>query len=70
MEQERGKRPSLIALVATIMWSFLGVRRRASHESDTVRLSPASIVVAGVIGAALLVLVLVTLVKFIIARAG
>ena len=70
MERERGKRPSLLSVVATIVWSFLGIRQRSAHESETVRLSPARILAAGVIGAAIFVAVLVALAKFIVASAG
>ena len=70
MEQEQRKRPPLLAVAKTILWSFLGIRRRSAHESETVQLSPAQILVAGVIGAAIFVVVLVTLVKFIVASAG
>ena len=69
MEEERRKRPSLLTVVKTILWSFLGIRRRAAHESETVQLSPVQILVAGVIGAAVFVMVLVALVKFIVANA-
>jgi predicted neutral ceramidase superfamily lipid hydrolase len=70
MEQERGKKPSLLAVAATIVWSFLGIRRRVAHESETVQLSPVRILAAGVIGAVIFVVVLVALVKFIVASAG
>jgi len=70
MEEERRKQPSLLAIASTILWSFLGIRRRAAHESETVKLSPVQIVAAGVVGAGLLVFVLVMLVRFIVANAG
>lgn len=70
MEEERRTRPSLAAVVKTIMWSFLGIRRREEHESEAVQLSPLQIVAAGVIGAAILVLILVALVRFIVSGAG
>lgn len=70
MEQDRRKRPSLLAVVKTVIWSFLGVRRRAEHESEAVQLTPLQIVVAGVIGAAFLVVILVALVRFIVSSAG
>ena len=70
MEEERRRKPSPFAVVGTIVWSFLGVRRRAAHESDTVRLSPVQILAAGVIGAAIFVAVLVALVMFVVASAG
>jgi hypothetical protein len=70
MEEQRRKKSSLFAVVGTIMWSFLGVRRRAAHESETVRLSLVQILAAGVIGAVIFVAVLVALVRFIVASAG
>ena len=70
MEHGRRKKPSLFAVVGTIAGSFLGIRRRAAHESETVRLSPVQILVAGVIGAAIFVAVLVAIVRFIVASAG
>ena len=70
METEREKRPSLLAVISTVFWSFLGIRRRAAHESETVQLSPVQILVAGVLGAVLLVVALVALVRVIVASAG
>ena len=63
-------RLSPLAVAKTIIWSFLGIRRRAEHESETVQLTLLQIVVAGVIGAAFLVMILVALVKFIVSNAG
>ncbi len=70
MRAEREKKPSLLSIARTIFWSFLGIRRRAAHESETVRLSPVQILVAGVVSAVILVVILVALVKFIVASAG
>jgi hypothetical protein len=70
MEHGRRRKASLFAVVGTIAGSFLGIRRRSAHESQTVRLSPVQILVAGVIGAAIFVAVLVVIVRFIVASAG
>jgi hypothetical protein len=48
-----------------VFWSFLGIRKRAAHEKDFVTLKPLQVIVAGIIGAAILVLSIVTLVRFI-----
>jgi len=69
MGDEQRRKPSLLIVVRTIIWSFVGVRRRAAHDSETVHLSPVRILIAGVIGAAVLVLVLVALVRFVVANA-
>jgi hypothetical protein len=53
-----------------VFWSFFGIRRKQDYEDDAVRLTPVQVVVAGLIGAALLVTVLVLLVRFIISNAA
>jgi hypothetical protein len=53
-------------VVKAVFWSFLGIRRRAAYEKDAVMLKPAQVIIAGIIGAIVLVLSLVTLVHFII----
>jgi hypothetical protein len=68
MEPERGKKASLRSVAGTVFWSFFGIRRRSAHESA--KPSPVQILVAGVVGAAILVVILVALVKFIVASAG
>ncbi|MCL4800356.1 MAG: DUF2970 domain-containing protein [Burkholderiales bacterium] len=47
----------------TVFWAFFGVRRGADHAS--IRLRPWQIVVAGVLGAALFVFVIVTVVRLV-----
>lgn len=39
----------------TVFWSFLGIRRKSDYQSDVNHLKPVQVIVAGLIGAALLV---------------
>lgn len=48
-----------------VFWSFLGIRKRQAHEQDAVTLKPVQVIVAGIIGAVILVFSLVALVKVI-----
>ena len=48
-----------------VFWSFLGIRKRAAHEKDVVTLKLSHVIVAGIIGAVILVLSLVVLVHFV-----
>jgi hypothetical protein len=67
MAQERktaGATP--LQVIKAVCWSFLGIRRRAAYEKDAVTLKPAQVIVAGIVGAIVLVLSLATLVHFII----
>lgn len=52
-----------------VAWSFFGVRRRADYEKDVQRLNPVHVVIAGIVGAALFIAVLVLLVNWVI-RSG
>jgi len=52
-------------VIKAVFWSFLGIRRRADYEKDAVTLKPAQVIVAGIIGAAVLVFSLIMLVRYI-----
>ena len=48
-----------------VFWSFLGVRRRSEYEADTQRLKPQHVIAAGLVSAAIFVLVLFGVVKLV-----
>jgi hypothetical protein len=56
------------ATVKAVMWSFFGVRKKSAYESDTQRLNPLHVIIAGIIAAILFVLGLVMLVKLVVAQ--
>ena len=64
------QRASPLTVAKAVFWSFLGIRRKKDYDADAVRLTPAQVIVAGLIGAALLVTGLILLVKFIMGRAA
>lgn len=49
-----------------VAWSFFGVRKSADYEKDVNQLNPVHLVIAGLIGAAVFVTVLVLLVRWVI----
>ncbi len=51
-----------------VFWSFFGVRKRAHYEADAAQLNPIHVVIMGVIGAALFVVILVSIIKFVVLR--
>ena len=55
----------MIRAFKAVFWSFLGVRRRSDYESDTHRLSPQAVIAAGLVSAAVFVLILIGIVKFV-----
>ena len=50
-----------------VAWSFFGVRRSADYADDVAKLNPVHVVIAGLVGAALFVVALVLLVRWVIA---
>ena len=51
-----------------VFWSFFGVRKRAHYEADAAQLNPIHVVIMGVIGAALFIVILVSIIKFVVLR--
>jgi hypothetical protein len=62
------KKVALLTVVKTVFSSFFGVRRRADHEAAMAHVTPVQLIVAGVACAAIFVVSLVLLVKFILSR--
>jgi len=60
------RKGSLRGTVLAVVWSFLGIRRRADYAKDLAQLNPIHVVVAGIVGAALFVIVLVLLVRWVV----
>jgi hypothetical protein len=60
------RRGSLLQTVRAVAWSFFGVRRSAGYEDDVNKLNPVHVIIAGVLGAALFVLCIVLLVRWIV----
>jgi hypothetical protein len=65
-EEQKTASATPLQVIKAVFWSFLGIRRRAEYEKDAVSLKPVQVIVAGIIGAIVLVLSLVALVRFII----
>jgi hypothetical protein len=59
-------RPSTVLdAFKAVFWSFFGVRRNKDYESDTHRLKPQHVIIAGLVSAAAFVLVLLGIVKLV-----
>ena len=61
------RKASFFETMRAVAWSFFGVRKSKDYERDVQRLNPVHLVIAGVIGAALFVIVLVLLVNWVLA---
>lgn len=60
------RRGSFIQTMRAVAWSFFGVRRSVDHANDVEKLNPLHVVIAGVVGGAVFVTLLVLLVKWVI----
>jgi hypothetical protein len=49
-----------------VAWSFFGVRKGAEYEKDVNQLNPVHVIIAGLIAAALFVLGIVLLVRWVV----
>ena len=48
-----------------VFWSFFGVRKRADYDADAQRLKPQHVIVAGLVSAAVFVIVLFGIVQLV-----
>lgn len=55
----------MIEAFKAVFWSFFGVRKRSDYHSDAQRLKPQHVIAAGLVSAAVFVLVLFAIVKFV-----
>ncbi len=62
------ERASSLQVMRAVMWSFIGIRKRAGFENDVAKIKPVQAIIAGVIGAAVFVAALVMLVTFLTAK--
>jgi hypothetical protein len=65
--RQAAERPlSFVQTVKAVAWSFVGLRKGAGYQQDVQRLNPVHVIVAGLVGAALFVLALVLLVRWVV----
>ena len=63
--QKAPRNASFLQATRAVMWSFLGVRKRTDYDADAQRLTLAQVIVAGLMGAGILVAALLGLVYLV-----
>jgi len=62
---EPPRKATPLQVVKAVLSAFIGIRKGAAHEHDIATLTPAQVIVTGIIAAAVFVLGLVLLVRFV-----
>ena len=65
-EPVTARKGSWLRTAKAVAWSFFGIRRRADYAKDIEQLNPIHVVIAGIVGAALFVVVVVLLVRWVV----
>ena len=68
LKQAGRRKASFGATMKAVFWSFFGVRKRKDYDSDSASLNPVHVIIAGLIGAAIFIGVLVVLVRIAVAQ--
>lgn len=59
-------RTSFLYSLKAVIWAFTGLRRKSDFDTDSAKLNPVHIVIAGLLAAACLVGILITIVHFVV----
>lgn len=62
------KKASFLYSLKAVFWSFFGLRRKSDFDTDSARLNPLHIVIAALIGVAVFIGLLITVVKLVVAK--
>ena len=67
-DKPSARNASFGATMKAVFWSFLGIRKRSDYERDSASLKPLHVIIAGLIGVALFIGVLIMLVRVAVAK--
>ncbi len=68
LKQATKRQASFLATIKAVLWSFLGIRKKSAYEQDAAQLNPVHVIIAGLIGAAIFISILVVIVKQVVAK--
>lgn len=66
-QQVTRRKASFAATMKAVFWSFFGVRKKRDYEEDAAQLNPVHVIIAGLIGAALFIAILIIIVRMVVA---
>ena len=62
------RKASFLATMKAVFWSFFGVRKRSDYEKDAANLNPVHVIIAGLIGAAIFIGLIMLSVRFAVSQ--
>jgi hypothetical protein len=62
------KQASFMYAMRAVIWSFFGLRRKSDFDTDGLKLNPLHIVIAGLVGVAIFITLLISIVKFVVLK--
>ena len=70
MADEDKQTPSLLDVARSVLWAMIGVQKSKNHERDFKHGKPWQYVIVGLIGVAVFITIIITVVKFALSMAG
>ena len=70
MTDEDKKIPSLLDVARSVLWAMIGVQKSKNHERDFKYGKPSQYIIVGLIGVAIFIAIIITVVKFALSMAG
>lgn len=68
MAEEKKQTASFMYSMKAVIWSFFGLRRKSDFDQDEAKLNPVHVIIAALIGVALFIGLLITIVKFAVSK--
>ena len=65
-ENEKQAGASIWQIAKAVMFAFMGIRKKSDLEHDAATLTPAQVIIGGIIGAILFVLSIVLVVRLVV----
>jgi len=65
MTETQQRKATPLQVAKAVLSAFIGIRKRSAHERDVVTITPFQVIVTGIFFAAIFVLSLVVLVRYI-----
>lgn len=66
MSEPRKPQASFLYSLKAVIWSFTGLRRKSDFDTDSARLNPVHIVIAGLLAVTCLVGILIAIVSLVV----